>query len=163
MEYLNIEHEHEVWQSAPPMPSVLEYPKITNIDTNVYLMGDNNPLLYLFDVLKMVWSQKVEMPQNPGRGFSIAAGNSNLYAAGGEMMACWQFNVSTNSWAKLSSPAQKHYDGSLIFHQNSILLLGGRTENIEGYATEADIWAVAPYKLPEKLFVHYAFMMDLGE
>ena len=103
------------------------------------------------------------MPQNPGRGFSIAAGNGKLYAVGGKMMSCCQYNISTDSWVKLSSPALRHYDGALMFHQNSLLLLGGSTDNIEGYAVEADIWAVAPYKLPEKLIFHYAFMMDLGE
>ena len=85
VEYLNIEQEHEVWQSAPPMPSALGVPKISNLDTKVYLMGDNNPVLYLFDVIKKVWSQKTAMPQNPERGFSIAANNGNLYA-------CWRTN-----------------------------------------------------------------------
>ena len=163
VEYLNIEQEHGVWQSAPPMPSPLVCPKITKFDTNVYLMGDNNPVLYLFDVMKKVWSEKTAMPQNPGGGFSIAAGNTNLYAAGGHIMACWQYNFSTDSWVQLSSPALTHAGGALLFHQNSLLLLGGCTEYIEGYSTEADIWAVAPYKLPEKLVGHYAFMMDLGE
>ena len=125
VEYLNIEHEHGVWQSAPPIPSALEYPKITNTETNVYLMGYNNPVVYLFDVIKKVWSQKAEMPQNPGRAFSIAASNANLYAAGGVRRICWQYNISTDSWAKLSSPALEHYNGALIFHQNSLLLLGG--------------------------------------
>ena len=160
VEYLNTEHEHGVWQSAPPMPSALEYPKITNIETNVYLMGCNNPVVYLFDVIKKVWSQKAEMPQNPGLAFSIAASNANLYAAGGVRRICWQYNISTDSWAKLSSPALEHYNGALIFHQNSLLLLGGLTDNTEGYATEKDIWAVAPYKLPERLYCLYAFMMD---
>ena len=163
VEYLNIEQEHGVWLSSPPMPSVLELPKITYLATNVYLMGDDNPVLYLFDVMKKVWSQKAEMPQNPGRCFSIAAGNGSLYAAGGEMRVCWQYNISTDSWVKLSSPALRHIGGALIFHQNSLLLLGGLTENIEGYATKANIWAMAPYKVPEKLMNHYAFMMDLGE
>ena len=162
VEYLNIEQKHGVWQSARPIPSVLQYPKITNLDTNVYLMGDSNPVLYVFDALKKVWSQKA-MPRNPRRGFSIAAGSGSLYAAGGEMMACWQYNFSTDSWAKLSSPALMHGSGALIFHQNSLLLLGGDTENIEGYATEKDTFVVAPYKLPEMLFLHYSFMMDLGE
>ena len=163
VEFLNIEQQHGEWHAAPPIPSALEYPKITNCDTNVYLMGDNNPVLYLFDVMKKVWSQKSEMPRNPQRGFSIAAGNGNLYAAGGEMKACWKYILSTDSWAKLSSPALAHGRGALIFHQNSLLLLGGQRDHIEGYATEANIWAVAPYKLPEKLCRHYAFMMDLGE
>ena len=163
VEYLNIEQEHGVWESAPPVPSALEYPKITNLDTNIYLMGDNNSVLYEFDVTKKMWSQKAKMPQNPESFFSIAAGNGKLYAAGGDLKACWQYNISTDSWAKLSSPALEHYNGALIFHQNSLLLLGGQYDHIEGYATEADIWAVAPYKLPAKLFRHYAFMMDLGE
>ena len=131
VEYLNIEQEHGVWQPAPPMPSALAFPKITNLDTNVYLMGDNNPVLYLFDVIKKVWSQKTEMPQNPERGFSIAAGNGSLFAAGGTMKACWKYIISTDSWAKLSSPALKHGYGALIFHQNSLLLLGGGTEKFE--------------------------------
>ena len=162
VEYLNIEQEHGVWQSAPPMPSALESPQITSLDTNVYLMGINNPVLYLFDWMKKVWSQKAEMPQILGRGFSIASSNSNLYAAGGlQMRACWQYNFSTDSWTKLSSPALIHSGGALIFHQNSLLLLGGRTEHIEGYATEKNVWLMAPYKLPKKMFCHYAFMMDI--
>ena len=163
VERLNIEQDHGVWQSAPPMPSALAHPNITNLNTNVYLMGGNNPVLYLFDALKNAWSEKAEMPQNPGRGFSIATSNVNLYATGGEMMACWQYSFSTDTWAKLSSPALRHDYGALICHQNSLLLLGGNTKNTEGYATEADIWAMAPYKVPEKVFGHYAFMMDLGE
>ena len=163
VDFLNLEQEHGVWHPAPPMPSGLEFPLITNLDTSVYLMGENNPALYFFDVMKKVWSQKAALPQNPGYSFSIAAGNANLYAAGGGMRACWQYHISTDSWLKLSSPAMKHSRGALIFHQNSLLLLGGLTENTEGYATEADIWAVAPYKLPEHLARHYAFMMDLGE
>ena len=159
VEFLNIEQQHGEWQSAPPIPAALEFPKITNCDTNVYLMGDNNPFLYLFDVMKKVWSH-TEMPQNPGRGVSIAAGNGRLYAVGGEMRACWQYIFSTDSWEKLSSPALSHYYGALIFHHNSLLLLGGQCDHIEGYATEADIWAVAPYKLPEKPAFHSAFMMD---
>ena len=160
VEYLNIELEHGVWQSAPPMPSALQHPKITSIETNVYLMGHNNPVLYLFDVMTKLWSRKTEMPQNPLRGFSIAAGKGNLYAAGGQMMACWQYIISTDSWTKLSSPALEHYNGALIFHQNSLLLVGGQCDHIEGYATEADLWAVAPYKLPKKPAFHSAFMMD---
>ena len=163
VEYLNIEQEHGEWLSAPPMPSALDYPKITKLDTNVYLMGNNNPVLYFFDVIKKVWSQKAAMLQNPRGGFSIAAGNGNVYAAGGEMRICWQYNICTDSWAKLSSPALWHSDGALIFHQNSLLLLGGSRHDIEGYAIEADLWAVAPYKLPEKLYLPYVFMMDLGE
>ena len=163
VEYLNIEQEHGEWQSAPPMPSALHYPKITNLDTNIYLMGDNNPVLYLFDVSMKVWYQKTAMPQNPRLGFSITSSNSNLYAAGGQMRACWQYICSTDSWIKLSSPALRHGGGAMIFHQNSLLLLGGQYDHIEGYSTEADIWVEAPYKLPKRLYHHYVFMMDLGE
>ena len=162
VEYLNVEQEQGVWQSAPPMASALEYPKVTNIETDVYLMR-NNPVLCMFDVIKNGYSQNAEMPQNPGRCFSIAASNVNRYVAGDRMRACWQYNFSTDSWTKLSSPALKHYNGALIFHQNSLLLLGGQSDHIEGYAIGKNIWAVAPYKLPQKLCYHYAFMMDLGE
>ena len=166
VEYLNIEQEHGVWQSAPGVPSALEYPKITKLDTNVYLMGDKNPVLYVFDVGKKSWREKAAVPQNPGKGFSIAAGNGSLYAVGGKreacLEACWTYIISTDSWTKLSSPALIHSYGTLIFHQNSLLLLGGQHDHIEGYAIDEDIWAVAPYNLPEKLYCHYAFMMDLG-
>ena len=69
VEYLNIEQEHGVWQSAPPMPSVLKCPKITNVDTSVYLMGDNSSVVYLFDEKEKVWSQISEVPQDPRMGF----------------------------------------------------------------------------------------------
>ena len=82
VEYLNIELEHGVWQSAPPMPSALEYPQIASCDTNVYLMGDHKPVLYLFDVLTKMWSKKTSMPRNPRRGFSIAAGKKNICYSG---------------------------------------------------------------------------------
>ena len=54
VEFLNIEQEHGEWQSAPPIPSVLKFPQITNLYYNVYLMGNDNPVLYLFDVMKKV-------------------------------------------------------------------------------------------------------------
>ena len=164
VEFLNIEQEHGEWQSAPPIPSTLEFIKITSLDTNAYLMGENNSVVYLFDMMKKVWSEKTKMLQNPGRGFSIAAGDVNLYVAGGEMKICWQYNFSTDSWTKLSSPSLRRSSrsGALIFHQNSLLLVGGGIKDIEGYATEADLWAVAPYKLPEMLYWPYVFMLDLG-
>ena len=146
------------------MPSVLAFPKIAELDTSVCLMGNSSRNLYLFDVLKKTWSQKTAMPQNLGGGFSIAAGSGNLYAAGGEMTECWRYTFSSDSWTMLSPPKMGHADGRLIFHQNSLLLLGGvKADHIEGYATEKDIWAVAPYKLPEKLFHHHVFMVDLGK
>ena len=117
VDFINIEQEHGTWQSAPPMPSALMFPKITTFDTNVYPMGDNNPILYVFDAMKKVWSQEKAIPQNPVIGFSIAAGNGNLYAAGGAIKICWQYNISTESWAKLLSPLQTHIKGALIFHQ----------------------------------------------
>ena len=161
VECLNIEEKDGEWQSVPPMP-IARSPRITNRDTNVYLMGDGTPVLYLFDVLNKIWIQKTAMPQNPGRAFSIAAGNDKLYAAGGHIKLCWQYNISTDSWVNLSSPALRHYYAALIFHQNSLLLLGGDTEDIEGYSTERNTWVKAPFKLPEKLLCHHAFMMDLG-
>ena len=164
VEYLNIAQEHGEWQSAPPMPSALyHYPQVTNVGTSIYLMGDNNPDLYLFDALMKVWSQKTAMPQNPIGGLSIASSNSSLYVAGGKMMACWQYNLCTDSWTKLSSPALRHGHGALIFHQNSLLLVGGQFDHIEGYSIDKDTWVVAPYKMPENVYHHYAFMMDLEE
>ena len=162
VEFLNIEQEHGLWQSAPPMPSALQYPKSTCHDTIVYLMGDDNPVLYMFDVIAKVWCQKPAMPEHPGSCFSIAAGNGNLYAAGGKMKICWQFKFSTDSWAKLSSPELVHVYGAMIFHDDQLLLIGGCRVHTEGYAITGDTWAVAPYILPEKLTTHYAFMMDLG-
>ena len=160
---LNVEEEQGEWQSAPPMPTVLRYPKVTNMEADVYLMGHNSPALCVFDASKQEWSQKTDMPEDPGRGFSLASGNGNLYAAGSEMKFCWQYKTSTDSWAKLSSPALVHQCGPLIFHHSSLFLLGGITRNSEEYATEEDKWVVAPYKLPEKLTLHSAFMMYLGE
>ena len=160
---LNIDEEHGEWQSAPWMPSALKYPKITHTDESIYLMGVDNPNLYQFDVLKNVWSPKTPMPQNPGSSFSITSGKGKLYAAGGEKKCCWQYSISTDLWAKLSSPARRHAYGALIFHQNSLLLIGGNSDEIEGYSTEQDTWVEAPYKLPEKVVGHCAFMMDLEE
>ena len=73
VEYLNIEQENRMWQSATSMPSALAVPKLTSLDTNVYLMGNNNPVLYVFDVLTKAWGQKKPMPQNPGRRFQYSS------------------------------------------------------------------------------------------
>ena len=163
VEVLNIEQDHGEWQQAPPMPSILSVPKVARMGTVVFLMGKNNPVLYLFDVVRKVWSQKAPMPQNPRETFSIAAGNDNLYATGGSMDTCWKYNFSTDTWTKLSSPAFRHASGALIFHQDLLLFLGGSREDIQGYDIASDTWVIAPYKLPEDLAEHYAFMMDFGE
>ena len=125
-------------------------------------MGENNPVLYLFDAMKKIWSQKTAVPHQIGLGFCIAAGNNSLYVVGGSMKICWQYQFTTDSWVKLSSPALKHVLGASIFHQNSLLLLGGYTEdNIEGYSIDRDMWVMAPFKMPDMVVKHYAFMMDL--
>ena len=135
VDFLNIEQDHGEWQSAPPMPLALKYPRVTNIGTSVYLMGETlrRPgVLYLFDATRKVWSQKTAMPVSPGRCFSIASGSGSLYVAGGHECNLAVYNFSTDSWTLLSSTKLNHYGGALLSHQNSLLLLGGGTENIEG-------------------------------
>ena len=133
------------------------------MDTTVFLMGEKKPVLYLFDVVRKMWSQKASMPQNPKKAFSIAAGNDSFYATGGDKNICWRYVISTDAWTKLSSPALRQGYGALIFHQDLLLFLGGYREDIQGYNIVSDTWVIAPYKLPEKLAGHCAFMMDLGE
>ena len=93
------------------------------------------------------------MPHDPEGYCSIAAGNDNLYAAMYNMRYL-QYNVSTDTWSKLSSPALSHSSAALIFHQNLLLFLGGATVDIEGYDIASDTWVKAPYKLSEKLANH---------
>ena len=162
VEFLNVEQDQE-WQKAPPMPSILTHPKVSKEDTDLFLMGDKNPVLYLFDGVRKVWSQIASMPQNPGTRFGIAAGNDSVYATGGVKNICWRYIVSTDTWSKLSSPALVHGYAALIFHRDMLLFLGGSRVDVEGYDIASDAWVIAPYKMPEELGRHYTFMMDLRE
>ena len=163
VECLNTDDKHGQWQPAPPMSAALLEPRTASLHTNVFLMGEECCDLYVFDAEKGTWSWQAQLPQNPGKHYRLAAGNGNVYTAGGEKRICWQYNFQTDAWAQLSISNLTHIKGALIFYQDTLLLLGGCHEHVEEYNTEHDTWTVAPYKLPDKLYHHYAFMTELPE
>ena len=147
--------------------------RVTSLGTSVFVMGFRDPCLYHFDVAQKLWSRRACMGENPGQWFSITAGNSRIYVAGGDQKICSIYNPDTDSWGSFSSgPALRHELGALIFWEGKLLLLGGRAEirhpptdeevEVEEFNFERGEWALAGYKL-RNLYRLFAFSVEITE
>ena len=161
VEWLQIDNKHAEWQDAPSVPSNHRPApgSIVSLNSDVFHAGGRQ--LYHFDPLRKVWSERSELP---GLYFdkddAMAAGDGHIYLV---ILSngCHVYNISTDTWVKIPKQTLYHKGGALVFHQDKLILLGGLSSHIEEYDIEQSIWKTAPFKLPEDLYIPFAFMMDL--
>ena len=85
-------------------------------------------------------------------------------AGGGDRIFAW-YDPMTDAWTTMEQPVRVHAYGTLVYHNNKFLLLGGShrdaTDEVEEYSVEDDAWAVCAYKMPAKLSLHHGLILDL--
>ena len=160
VEVLNVNEDNGKWRLAPPVPKAFCMPKVACLTTRMYCMGFQIRQFYCFDTVQKNWNELAAIPQDIGFGFSVAAGNGMIYAAGGSKDICFIYDTNTDNWTQAHGPALKHQHAALVFHNDKFMLLGGQCAAIEEYDAEEDTWNMAPCKLPMNLQQHYAFSMD---
>ena len=154
------------WQKGQELPFTAVHPKVSSIDKSAYLLNETTKKLVRFDIINKIWSKRASLPVDGCcNGVCMTSTKDKLYVAGGHerIFACYEHI--TDVWTTMRpQPVRVHLYGSLISHNNKILLLGGSyrygTDKIEEYNVEDDAWSVCAYKMPGKLFNHHGLVLD---
>ena len=88
-----------------------------------------------------------------------------LCVAGGLKKICTLYDPTADVWTTMKQPVHVHRYGTLVYHNNKLLLLGGSwtdsTDEVEEHNVEDDTWSVCAYKMPAKLYSHHGLVLDL--
>ena len=155
------------WENGPKIPLAVQYPKLSNLGQNVYLLDEVTNQLLLFDVDKNVWKQLASLSKESKycSGVSMITGRGKLLVAGGVNRVCAWYNADTNTWCTCQQPLQVHKYGALAYHNNKFLLLGGNfnggTDEVEEYNIDENKWSMCSYKIPKKIHLHHALVLTM--
>ena len=154
-------------QEGPDLPFNVKFPKVAQINGSVFLLDEfSNQLLHL-DVDNHKWSHRSSLPSNDPSvyGVSMTAARGRLYAAGGYNNFCAWYRPCTDTWCVVQKTLKRHLYGSLVYHKDKLVLLGGsfnsNTDEIEEYNFEEGTWSMCSYKMPASLMNHCALVLDL--
>ena len=155
------------WKEGPALPFKVKFPKVSQIKNGVFLLDEySNQLLHL-DVDNHQWSHRSSLPRNGQRhfGVSMTAARGRLYVAGGFYRICAWYRPCTDTWCAVQGTLKKHAYGSLVYHKDKLVLLGGsfdtNTKEIEEYNIEEGTWSLCSYKMPANLMDHCGLVLDL--
>ena len=101
-------------------------------------------------------------PEDGANDASMISVNNQLLVAGGWKKVCAWYTPSTDTWCMGQKPKEWHHYGSLVYHDNTILLLGDTSEDgtdaVEEYS---GTWSVIDIKMPKNLRNHHAVVLDM--
>ena len=150
------------WRDGPELPIAVYLPRVAQIKGIIYLLNLHGAQQLLkLDPESNTW---VSQGSPPGGDFSFASmtsASNQLCIAGGIFHRCVWYNPSTNSGCIGQQPLTKHRYGTLIHHSNKIILLGGKTNDVEELCTETGTWSVSNIKLPVALANHQGLVLDI--
>ena len=157
------------WQIGPELPFGVNFPKVAEINESVYLLDEITSQLLHLDVENQTWSRRAPLPwKNPDwyyPGVSMTSARGQLYVAGGYFSICAYYRPFTDTWFFLQPTIQAHIYGSLVYHNDKLILLGGNfdggTDDVEEYTIEDDSWSMCTYKMPQGLINHCALVLTI--
>ena len=153
------------WEEGPSMPLSVRFPKVSSLNDKIYLLDEESLHLLCLDNGE-VWNELAPLPGgSPCYGISLTSACGLLFAAGGYQRLCAWYNPTTDTWCTVQQPVQIHRYGSLAYHNDKLLLLGGSftdgTDEVEEYDIDEDKWSMCSYKMPKKIYNHQAFLLDM--
>ena len=147
------------------MPIALDNPKVANADESVYLLDQNTGKLLHLDVNRKIWGTRAPFPRGGCYWSSMVSAQGKLFLAGGFDRVCGWYNMASNAWFMLQHPLKEHSYGALVDYDNTLLLLGGSfldgTDEVEEYDIEGDSWSMCHFRMPAKLYDHYALLLEV--
>ena len=157
--------EGETWQKGPDLLIAVTYPKVSDIEKDVYLLDEGTTQLLHLDVTKKVWSKRASLlAKGSCRGVSMTSAEGKLFVVGAQGRICSLYNPTTDTWTNSQQTLHRHLYGTLVYYNNKILLLGGccvdGTDEVEEYNVEDGTWSVTAYKMPAKLCNHHGLVLD---
>ena len=155
------------WRNEPDLPLAVECPKVSDIVDDVYLLDAlNTNQLYKREKGEHVWNKKASLPVDaPSYCAGMTSAQGKLFVAGGRLQICAWYNPEIDTWCLGEKPLGVHMHGALAYHNERLLLLGGGwkegTDDVEEYDIERGTWSMCSYKMPAKLYDHYALVLDM--
>ena len=152
------------WENGPELPIALYLPRVLQINGIIYLLDSwETKRLLKLDPESNTWVIRASPPDGMDWLVSMTSVNDQLCVAGGCESVCLWYNPATDAWSKGQQPLVHHWCGSLSYHDNSILLLGGQTDDVEELCIETGAWSVSSMKLSRKLWCHQALVLDIPQ
>ena len=129
------------WQYDSQMPLAVEVPTVSNIDNTVYVLDGESTKLLKMDVDIKIWNELASPPiARKCYGASMATARDQLIVAGGYQNVLALYNPKTDTWCTGQRPLKKHHYGTLVYHNNNLVFLGGYhddgTDAVEEYDFE---------------------------
>ena len=155
------------WQEGPNLPWNTMFPKVAELNSDIYLLNDDCGQLVHLDVDSSIWRERAPLPLYHANGphcvgVSMASARGRLYVAEGYANICAWYSPATDAWCRAQPTLRKHLHGALAYHDNKLLLLGGSfydgTDEIEEYCFKTGTWSVCSYKMPARLLNHFGIV-----
>ena len=155
------------WQKGPELLVSVYWPRVTQINGTIFLFDSfRTKQLLELDSETNTWVRRASPPPGVDDAVSMSCLNGQLFLAGGRQghgcVSLW-YNPVTNSWSKGQQPLQNHCYGSLVLHDSNVILLGGKTDEVEELCIKTGAWSVSNIKLPSALFFHQALVLNIPQ
>ena len=155
------------WQPGPNVPFRLIKPKTAEIANSVYLLDETTGLLVQLDVDSGRWIKRASLPWNGTDyfGVSMTSAKGQLYVAGGPHKVFANYRPCIDTWCFATPTLRKHTYGSLVYHEDKLILLGGGalwgSDDVEEYSFEEGTWSLCSYKMPIRLYHHTGIVLNI--
>ena len=150
------------WTEETDLPLAVGHPEVSNIENSIFLLDVNTNQLLKMDAKKKTWSHQTTLPGEQCYGARMVSAQDKLFVSGANNKICAQYDPKTDTWCSLSSPALKHSFGALVALQQKVYLIGGGNEDcIEEYNFDSKAWVVCAGKVPKKLNLLHALVLDM--
>ena len=155
------------WQPGPYLPFDVKFPKVAEIDNSVYLLDETSTQLVQLDEESRRWKKRASLPwKEPDyHEVSMTSAKGQLYVAGGHNKVFAYYKPCIDTWCFAKRPLQRHKYGSLVYHKDKLILLGGNFREgyngVEEYSFEEGTWSLCSYKVPSGLFNHCGLVLNV--
>ena len=156
------------WQPGPDLPFDVKFPKVADIGNIVYLLNDETTHLVQLDEESRRWKKRASLPwkePNNYYGVSMTSAKGHLYVAGGYYKDFAYYKPCIDTWCFAKPPLQRHRYGSLLYHKDKLILLGGNfkggSDVVEEYSFEEKTWSLCSYKMPPYLYEHCGLVLNV--
>ena len=159
------------WQRGVDLPIAVQGPLVAGINNTPYLLdAESTKQLLKFDLKRKMWDKLASLPVDRACwGVSMTAVNSaKLCVAGGLDKICAWYSTATDTWSIGQALRKEHNYGSLLVHDHTLLILGGRyhpfgTDEVEELDLADGSWSVSNIKMPASLIHHHAIVLDIPQ